>query len=318
MEDEASLGGRELVQEITRCMVIGAGAVGASLGQQLWRTHGSKVFVGAEAERARRYQDEGFLVNGELWKPEISSGEKAVDLVIIAVKHHQFHAVLPLIDRVLGSDTQVLSLLNGLTSEQILIDRYSLQHVVYGFTYGQDAVRDGNNIIYRTQGRVVIGEQKNNAASLTGRIERIKAFFEDAGIPVEIPEDMIRKMWWKLMVNVGMNQVSALYHAPYADFQRPGPVFDRMNALMQEVITVSKYFEGPLSQNDLDAWYTVLETMNPSGKTSMLQDVEAHRKTEVELFSGEIVAKAEICGIEVPENRRMLEELHNLESSYLN
>jgi 2-dehydropantoate 2-reductase len=302
---------------IRTCMIIGAGAVGASVGQILESAYNRNFIVGADPIRTQRYRSEGFLINGQPWHPVVTDKPEPVDLLLIAVKYHQLQDIFPLADQAVGEHTQVLSLLNGLASEELLVRRYGQQRVLYGFTYGQDAVRTGNEIVYTSPGRVVFGEPINAAHQPTARVSRVASFFEHSGVLYDIPEDMMHQLWWKLMVNVGMNQVSALYRASYGEFQKPGEIFERMKALMHEVIAVSQPESSRLSSKDFDAWLAVLETMNPAGKTSMLQDVEAQRKTEVELFSGFVVQKAEAHGISVPENERMLRELLSLENSYL-
>lgn len=302
---------------IRTCMIIGAGAVGASIGQMLESEYKENLVIGADPIRSQRYRTEGFLINGHPWHPLVTDSPKPVDLLLIAVKYHQLEDIFPLADQAVGEHTQVLSLLNGLASEQKLLERYGKQRVLYGFTYGQDAVRSGNSITYSSPGQIVFGEQINKPNALTDRVRKVASYFSRAQVVYDIPEDMLHQLWWKLMVNVGMNQVSALYGASYGEFQKPGMIFERMKALMQEVIAVSQSEPSPLNSEDLAQWLKVLETMNPTGKTSMLQDVQARRKTEVELFSGYVVDKAAQHGVHVPENKRMLAELLALENSYL-
>jgi 2-dehydropantoate 2-reductase len=298
-------------------MIIGAGAVGASIGQMLENEYKENLVIGADPIRSQRYRREGFLINGHPWCPLVTDSPRPVDLLIIAVKYHQLEDILPLADQAVGEHTQVLSLLNGLASEQKLLERYGEHRVLYGFTYGQDAVRSGNSITYSSPGQIVFGEQNNTANAMTDRVRKVASYFSRAQVVYDIPGDMLHQLWWKLMVNVGMNQVSALYGARYGEFQKPGKIFYRMKALMQEVIAVSQSEPSPLNSEDLAHWLTVLETMNPTGKTSMLQDVQARRKTEVELFSGYVVGKAAQHAVHVPENERMLAELLALENSYL-
>ncbi|MDA3834160.1 MAG: hypothetical protein PF495_12265, partial [Spirochaetales bacterium] len=127
------------------------------------------------------------------------------------------------------------------------MQRYGEQRVLYGFTFGQDAVRENNVITFATEGTVVFGEKYNNPDLLTGRTKALKHFFEQADLSIEIPQNMLNRLWWKLMVNVGMNQVSALYGARYRELQQSGEVFDRMRQLMLEVIELSKFTESRLS-----------------------------------------------------------------------
>lgn len=124
---------------------------------------------------------------------------------------------------------------------------------------------------------------------------------------------MMRMMWWKFMVNVGMNQASAVMRAPYGVFQSSPDAQALMEALMQEVISLAKASGMNLTNQDLDEWYTFLNTLSPEGKTSMLQDVEAGRKTEIEIFGGKVVELGRTYGIPTPVNQTVLHIIQVLE-----
>ncbi|MGM0431153.1 MAG: ketopantoate reductase family protein [Spirochaetota bacterium] len=311
-----------MTNNVDSCVLLGAGAVGASIGELLWQSYGEKVMLAAADERAKRYRERGFVINGRSWFPSVDDGQKPAsspcDLLIIAVKYHQLQSALTLADRFVGEQTQILSLLNGLASEEELLARYGSEHVLYGFTYRQDAVRIGNEITYQAPGKIVFGEKYNDPNRLTERVRAIKQFFEVAGVDVEVPRQTMQRLWWKLMVNTGANQSSVIHRADYGTLAQSGEAFDYMKALMMEVIALSKFTETPLSQEDFDTWVQVLATMNPRGKTSMLQDVEAKRKTEVELFGGFVIQKADQYHLSVPENTNALKKIREIESGYLN
>ena len=124
---------------------------------------------------------------------------------------------------------------------------------------------------------------------------------------------MIRMLWWKFMVNVGMNQASAVMGAPYGVFQSSSEAHSLMVDLMREVIDLAHKAGIDLREQDLDDWNSVLETLSPEGKTSMLQDVEAGRKTEVEVFAGNVVELGEKYGLPTPVNRTFLRIIQVLE-----
>jgi 2-dehydropantoate 2-reductase len=86
-----------------------------------------------------------------------------------------------------------------------------------------------------------------------------------------------------------------------------------MEALMREVIALAKRIGVNLGEQDLDGWYAVLKTLSPEGKTSMLQDIEAGRKTEVEVFAGKVVELGRRYAIPTPANQTILSIIHVLE-----
>jgi 2-dehydropantoate 2-reductase len=125
---------------------------------------------------------------------------------------------------------------------------------------------------------------------------------------------MMRILWWKFMVNVGMNQASAVMRAPYGVFQTSARARAVMDVLMQEVITLAQVLGVNLSDQDVADWYPIMNKLSAAGKTSMLQDVEAGRKTEVEMFGGKVVELGQAHGVPTPVNEAMLNIIHVLEA----
>lgn len=82
---------------------------------------------------------------------------------------------------------------------------------------------------------------------------------------------------------------------------------------MQEVITLAKALEINLSEADIEDWRDILQTLSPEGKTSMLQDIEAGRPTEVDVFAGKVVALGRELGIATPVNAALLHAIRVLE-----
>jgi 2-dehydropantoate 2-reductase len=137
--------------------------------------------------------------------------------------------------------------------------------------------------------------------------------FDGAGIVTEIPIDMMRMSWWKFMVNVGVNQASAVMRAPYGVLQSSPDARALMETLMRETIVLAQHVGVNLGEQDLEEWNAVLRSLSPEGKTSMLQDIEAGRKTEVEIFAGKVVELGKTYGIPTPVNQTLLSIIHVLE-----
>ena len=142
---------------------------------------------------------------------------------------------------------------------------------------------------------------------------RVQAAFDRAGLMYETPPDMIRMLWWKFMINVGINQASAVMRASFGVFQSSPEAQALVDTLMREVIVIAERIGVNLVEKDLDDWNAVLKTLSPKGKTSMLQDIEAGRKTEVEVFAGKVVELGRKHGIPTPVNQTLLSIIHVLE-----
>jgi 2-dehydropantoate 2-reductase len=233
------------------------------------------------------------------------------DLVIVALKHHQLPDAVPDLHHVVGDQTTLLSVMNGLDSEETLAAAYGAEKVLYATSVGIDAQRRGNEIGFTAPGKHYFGEARNETAS--PRVRRVQVAFDRAGITYETPPDMIRILWWKFMVNVGMNQASAVMRIPYGGFQRFPQAQAVMEVLMREVIALAQVLGVDLQPRDVDDWYPVMATLSAEGKTSMLQDIEAGRKTEVEMFAGKVIELGRQHGVPTPANQLILDIIQVLE-----
>ncbi len=82
---------------------------------------------------------------------------------------------------------------------------------------------------------------------------------------------------------------------------------------MRELIALAEKENVSLSEEDINSWLAVLDGLNPNGKTSMLQDVEARRKTEVEMFAGRIIELCKFHNVPTPANVRLFEQIKEIE-----
>ena len=127
---------------------------------------------------------------------------------------------------------------------------------------------------------------------------------------------MIRSLWYKFMINVGINQASAVLRAPYGVFQDMPEAKEVMESAMRETVALSEALGTGLSGPDVATWYDTLKNLAPDGKTSMLQDVEAKRKTEVDAFAGTVLRLGEAAGLAVPVNRTLYNLIRAIERGY--
>jgi len=289
--------------DIRNISIIGAGAMGAAYAAMFSEAEGFSVSFAARGNRHRRLSQGALRINGKSYGIPVIHPDKIAepaDLILVALKHHHLPEALPDIQSLCGSETTILSVMNGLESEEIIGGVCGPKKMVYAIAVGIDALREGDRFTYASPGRIVFGPGPQTGNHR--RVERLKATLDRAGIPHEVPEDMSRAMWWKFMINVGINQASAVLRAPYGVFQSSSDARALMKALMQEVISLAQAVNIRLTQNDLDEWLSILSGLSPSGKTSMLQDVEAGRKTEVEIFAGKVVAMGEEVHVPTPVN----------------
>jgi len=303
------------MKQIERIVLLGAGAMGSAYASAFYAMDPASVAFAASGARYERLKAGGMVVNGRHYPiPVLAPDDPAppADLVIVALKHHHLPDALNDLGNRAGAETLFLSVMNGLDSEAIIAARYGQERVLYANAVGIDAQRDGNVVRFSKIGTVVFGEADNT--TLSERVRRLQALFDRAAIPHQTPVDMIRAMWWKLMINVGINQASAVLGAPYGVFQTNPEAQAIMEAAMRETVAVAQATGVNLSGQDIADWYPVMNQLHPAGKTSMLQDIEAGRKTEVEVFAGKVLALGRQYGIPTPVNEVLLHAIHVLES----
>jgi 2-dehydropantoate 2-reductase len=300
--------------EIERIAILGAGAMGGAYAAMFNTVDTFDTLFVARGPRAERLSQNGLIVNEKPIHLPVVQPDQATapaDLVMVALKHHHLKEALDDLRPLVGDETTIISIMNGLESEEIIGDVYGAEKLLLSIAVGIDALRDGNHISYSNPGKILFGEATNE--EISPRVRQLQDAFSRAGIPHETPQDMQRTLWWKFMINVGMNQASAVMRAPYGVFQTSADARALMQALMQEVITLAKASEVNLSEADIEDWRDILQTLSPEGKTSMLQDIEAGRPTEVDVFAGKVVALGRELGIATPVNTALLHAIRVLE-----
>lgn len=303
------------MQSIHKIHIVGAGAMGAAYAAMFTGAREFQVSFVARGERGRRLAHNALTVNGRSYAVPVIHPDavaEPADLVLVALKHHHLKAALDDIRSLVGEDTVILSVMNGLESEETIGAVCGHEKLVYAVAVGIDAVRQDHAFVYGNRGRIIFGNAPRSPDD--PQIERLREALGRAAIPYEVPDDIRRVMWWKFMINVGVNQASAVLGAPYGTFLSSPEARELMVALMQEVIALARSSGIDLGTDDVDEWLNILATLSPAGKTSMLQDIEAGRKTEVELFAGRVVTRGQEHQVPTPVNQTILRIIKVLES----
>lgn len=303
------------MEPIRRVAILGAGAMGSVFVSRFLEAAAFEIAVIAGGERGDRLRRTGLTVNGRTFPITVLDPDAAnepVDLIIVALKHSHLHDAVHDLRSVVGPNTLILSVMNGLDSEAIIGSVYGMDKVLYCISVGIDALRQNGAVTYTKVGKHYFGEAQNTR--ITPRVRRVQIALERAGIPYETPPDMLRMLWWKFMVNVGVNQASAVMRAPYGIMQTSPDARAVMFSLMREVLALAERASIALSEADLEAWDAFLQTLSPDGKTSMLQDIDAGRQTEVEIFAGKVVELGQTYGVLTPMNETVLHIIRVLEA----
>ena len=302
---------------IERIAIVGMGALGVLYGDFLTQHLGrERVGFVVNAERRERYERMEITANGRRCDFRLidanETGDPA-DLVIFAVKATALDQAMEDAAGQIGPDTVLLSVLNGITSERLLEQRFGGKNVVYCVAQGMDAVKLGGALTYTVMGQLCIGVP---SAEKLPALDAVCALFDRIGMPYSREADILHRLWGKFMLNVGVNQVVMVFEGNYGTIQVPGRPREMMIAAMREVLELSKYEGVKLTEDDLNFYVELMNTMSPQGMPSMRQDGLAHRRSEVELFSGTVCRLAKKHGLSVPVNEWLYARVREMEASY--
>lgn len=301
---------------IENIAIVGMGALGLLFGDMLNRDPALSVGYVADAARIERYRAQDIAINGVPKRFDFLPAEEpafTADLVIFAVKATALDQAMEDAAGYVGPSTILLSLLNGITSEQALEARFGRDNVVYCTAQGMDAVRDGRTLTYSKCGQLCIGLPDDRPRD---GLDALRALFDGCGVPYSVEDDIRHRLWSKFMLNVGVNQVVMVHEGNYGTVQVPGPAREHMIAAMREVIALSRLEGVPVTEEDLQYYVGLVDTLSPEGMPSMRQDGLAHRKSEVALFSGTVCRLAEKHGLDVPVNRALYRTVLEMEAVY--
>lgn len=301
---------------IKKVSIIGLGALGILFGNHLAKKlPRTDLRIIADQDRIQRYKEDGVFCNGERCDFNYVRPQEVcepADLLIIAVKFNGLDDAIRAVKQHVDEKTIILSLLNGITSEEIIGEVYGRDKILYSVAQGMDAVKVENQLTYDHMGMICFGGNK------TEKVNSLAEFFEQAEIPYEVDSDMLKRLWGKFMLNVGVNQTVAVFESNYGEVQLEGPARTMMISAMREVMALSEKAGVRLTEEDLDYWLSVLGTLSPDGKPSMAQDVEAKRFSEVELFAGTVVKLGKRYDVPTPVNQELYQQIKLAENQYTN
>jgi 2-dehydropantoate 2-reductase len=301
--------------KINSVLLAGAGAVGLSIADSIYKADPGCISVLAKGERLERYRKNGFQVNGEKLAFRLASGQKA-NLIIVACKFHHLDQIIEDISPSVGEDTIILSLLNGISSEEIIGRKLGRERLPLAMVLGTDASHRDGETAYTKKGVIHFGDADGKNGE---REESVAEFFTRTGVIFKLEQNMKRMLWYKYMINVGANQTTAVLRLPYGAVQNKGGSGEIPEArlllekTMREVITVANAEGIDLNEGDIENWYKTVNSLNPAGFTSMCQDVLAGRKTELEMFGLALTDLAKKHGIPVPVNETLYLQLKTIE-----
>ncbi len=305
------------MKEIKKVLICGIGAVGSIYADKI-NNSDAELKVLVDEKRLDKYLKNPKVFNEKPLNLDYilpETNDYKADLVIIATKFDGLFDAVKNIKNFIKEDTIIMSLLNGVTSEEIIAKKYGWRHTLLSYFIGHSAMRSGNVITFDGVGDIVFGI-KNSEITDINDIERVKAFFDNAGITYKTPTDMLRAYWLKFMLNVSSNQPSAILKMTFGQMQQSPKFIEFAKEIMNEVKEIAKAEGVNNTETMIDEALTSFHKMIPEGKTSMLQDIEARRKTEVEIFASTVIELGKKHNIPTPYNMVLKDMINILQENF--
>lgn len=287
-----------------RIVVVGAGGVGGYFGGKLARA-GEDVTLVARGAHLEALRARGLTVRSTLegtWSAPITAvdsvrGLPPVDAAIVAVKSFDTEAAVESIRPLVGPDTPVLTLQNGVDNEEKIDALLGPGHAVGGIAYVFATIAEPGVIDHRFLGRVALGELDGSASA---RAERLRAAFAKADVPVELSTAIQGKLWEKFLFINAQAGMTALTRSPIGVVRALPPTWRMYRAILEEGAALAHAVKVPLPADAVDTFVASASAMAPETVSSMYHDLLAGKRIELEALHGHAVRLGERHGVPTP------------------
>lgn len=297
-----------------RVLIFGTGAMACFFGARLGRSGRAQVtLAGTWIEAIENIGARGITVLEDhgAWQARVGARSLAeplpeADLALVLVKSTQTGNVAPLAARALAPGGLVVTLQNGPGNAAVLGTATGAGRVAQGVAFlGATLLAPG--LVRGFPGRVVLGA----AEAAPGRVQDLALLLAKSGFIAEIVEDVTPHLWLKLAANCAINPLSALLHVANGKLLDSPGARELMGAVAREVAEVARAKGIDLGQDAVVATLEVAQR-TADNRSSMLQDVESGRPTEIEFMNGAVVREGHTLGVPTPVNALLLERVRRL------
>ncbi len=299
-----------------KIVILGAGALGSFLGGVLAQAH-EVTLVTRNREHAIMCREHGLIVEG---RTEVRAKVHAVahasdappaDMYLVTAKAYDTAQIAAEAAPTIPDGATVLTLQNGLGNTQIL--QRSIPHAVIlgGATSHGVTFLEPGRVRHAGDGYLRVGSPEGDETAA----ERAAGAFVGAGLACDVVDDLDAELWAKVIVNVGINPATAITALPNGALLKLAPLRDLLERASAEAVTVARAAGINLPPDDLVARTRWVAEHTADNKSSMLQDVERGRPTEIGSLSGAIVQVARDMGMDAPVNATLYALVKGIEAS---
>ncbi|MDD2928020.1 MAG: 2-dehydropantoate 2-reductase [Candidatus Omnitrophica bacterium] len=300
--------------------IVGPGAMGCLLAAFLSKLKEEIWILDYNKDRASRIMQGGITLEGisGQWQsnPKATAEVKDIgiaDLVVICVKSYNTKEAITRAKALVGENTAVLTLQNGLGNVEIIAEAVGPDKVIGGVTNLGATLLDVARARHAGKGETVIGRID---AKTTSGMRSIREIFNRAGLDTRISRDIKSLLWSKLIINIGINALTAitrLNNGKLTEFEGPRRI---MREAVTEAIRIAKRKRIKLIYDDPLAKVEAVCEATSGNVSSMLQDILRKKRTEIDFINGVVVRLGQELSIPVPVNSILVDLVKTLETSY--
>jgi 2-dehydropantoate 2-reductase len=300
--------------------IVGPGAIGCLLAGFLSKAKEEVWLLDKNKERAEKLRQAGIFVEGVSgnWQAQVHSSSEAgrippADLVIICVKSYDTKDAILSAKPFIAENTRIITLQNGIGNIEIISEAAGAEKVIGGVTNLGATLLGIGKVKYAGRGETVIGRIDGK---IPAEMRSIRECFNKAGIETRISRDIKGLLWSKLIINAGINALTAITRLPNGkllDFEGTRRI---LREAVSEATKVAKRKRVKLIYDDPLAKVEAVCEATSSNICSMLQDVLRKKRTEIDFINGVIVRQAQELGIPAPVNSTLVDLVKTIEASY--
>lgn len=301
--------------------IFGTGAVGGYFGGRLAQAGHNVIFI-ARGAHLQAIQAGGLKVNSIKGDFSIHPAQAtdrpeeigAVDLILCGVKSWQVLEVVDQLRPLIGPDTSIVTLQNGVESHTILSDAIGAMHVLPGMCQMICLVEGPGIISHKgVDPYLSIGELDGSSSQRLAKISKL--FSKVEGVTINTSSDILQELWLKFMIIAPWSGIGAVTRAPVGVFRTVPETRELLQQSIQEVYAVGKAHGVNLPENGVDRTLEFIDKVPAAGTASMQRDVIAGRPSELHEQCGAVVRFGEEKGVRTPVNRYIYHSLLPLEHS---
>jgi 2-dehydropantoate 2-reductase len=296
------------MKEMNQITVVGAGAVGGFFGARLAQAHPHVSFL-LRSRTAEVIKRNGLTVRSTSLgtftvHPRVTSDPKELSspaLIILGVKAYDLDEACRQIEPVVRDETMILTLQNGVTCEDEVIQRFGRERVLGGVAFIYSKIIEPGIIEHYKRGTVMVGEIMGNE---TPRLHHLVDLFQKAGVPCQVSEDIRKAKWDKMCWNCVFNPLTVLINDRVSEALDRPEMKSVISTIVSEVSAVAMAHRIPLDDDIADQvirWSQEIRDIH----TSMYDDWKAGRLTEIDFLNGYIAKKGNEFGIPTPLNEAL-------------